>query len=264
MEPMERLFDTTAGGFPLPDEMEWLYGGSFGFDRPTLFANFVESINGVVAMRGVRSPFTLIRGDSEADKFVMGLLRTCADAVLIGAGTFRATPGRWTAEAIYPQRAGEFAELRRRLGKPPHPRMVVLTASGDLQPGALHPEDLILTTAAGAHRLAENAIHSEIEELSESHKIDVNVAIAYLRSHGYEQVLCEAGPETTGQLVAHDLIDELFVTLAPALIGYAESELIGLLGGFSWESPERHPAELISVRLAGAHLFLRYRLGHQG
>ena len=245
----------------MPQEIERLYGGAFGFEQPTVFANFVESINGVVAMHKVRSPFKLIRGDSEADKFVMGLLRASADAVVIGAGTFRATPGRWTAEAIYPKLAGEFAELRRGLGKPEQPQMVVLTSSGDLQPGALHPHDLIITTSAGVHRLAEKGITSEVCELSESHKIDVNVAVAYLRSRGYEQVLCEAGPDITGQLVAHDLIDELFITLAPALIGFAESELIGLLGGFSWESPERHPAELLSVRRDGGHLFLRYRLG---
>ena len=260
MEPMKLLFDTDNGDFPLPEQIQRLYGGRFGFAGPTLYANFVESINGVVAMRGVRSPFKLIRGASEADRFVMGLLRACADSVLIGAGTFRATPGRWTAEAIYPPLAEEFAELRRRLGKRPHPQMVVLTASGELQPGPLHAGDLILTTSAGAHKLTEHGIQCEIEELSESHKIDVDVAVAYLRSLGYEHILCEAGPETTGQLVAHGLIDELFVTLAPALIGFAESELIGLLGGFSWESPERHAAELMSVRRELGHLFLRYRL----
>lgn len=260
MEPMERLFDLSDGHFPLPEELERLYAGSFGFSGPTLYANFVESINGVVAMRGVRSPFKLIRGNSEADRFVMGLLRACADAVLIGAGTFRATPGRWTAEAIYPPQGEEFAELRRRLDKPPHPQMVVLSASCDLQPGPLHAEDLILTTAAGAHRAKESGIEATVQELSDSHKIDVDVAIAHLRSKGHDHILCEAGPETTGQLVAHDLLDELFVTLAPALIGFAESELIGLLGGFSWPSPERHPAELLSARRDGGHLFLRYRL----
>ena len=260
MEPMELLFDRSSAHYPLPAEVERLYGGPFGFPGPALFANFVESINGVVAMRGVRSPFTLIRGDNEADKFVMGLLRACADAVMIGAGTFRATPGRWTAEAIYPKLSEEFAELRRRLNKPSQPQMVVLTASGDLQRGPLHPQDLILTTAAGAHRLAETGIESRVKVLSESHKIDLEAAVAYLRSEGFEQILCEAGPETTGQLVAHDLIDELFVTLSPALIGYAESELIGLLGGFSWEAPERHPAKLTGVRRDGGHLFLRYRL----
>ncbi|MGQ0678168.1 MAG: dihydrofolate reductase family protein [Actinomycetota bacterium] len=257
---MEVLLNEQGLEYDLPPEIRRLYGGSFGFDGPVVLANFVESVNGVVAIRGVRSPFRLIRGDNEADRFVMGLLRACADAVLIGAGTFRATPGRWTAEAIYPKLAGDFAELRRRLGKPDHPQLVLLTSSGDLQPGALHPEDLIITTAAGANTVAERAIECRVEVLSETHKVDLNVALAFLRTGGFGQILCEAGPETTGQLVAKKLIDELFVTLSPALIGFAESELIGLLGGFSWEAPERHPAELRSVRRDGGHLFLRYRL----
>lgn len=261
MEPMESLFDQSTAHFPMPAELERLYGGSFGFSGPSIFANFVESINGVVAMRGVRSPFKLIRGESEADKFVMGLLRASADAVVIGAGTFRATPGRWTPEAIYPTLAKEFAELRQSLNKAPQPQMVVVTASGDLQPGPLHPQDLILTTAAGASRLAESPIECTVKVLSDGHKVDLSDAVAHLRSEGFEQILCEAGPEMMGQLVAGNLVDELFVTLSPALIGYAESELVGLLGGYSWDSPERHAASLTGVRRDGGHLFLRYRLG---
>lgn len=257
---MELLFDESTAHSRLPDELRRLYGGHFGFDGPTVFANFVESINGVVAMRGVRSPFKLIRGASDADKFVMGLLRACADAVVIGAGTFRATPGRWTPEAIYPKLAAEFAELRQSLGKSPQPQMVVVTASGDLQPAPLHPQDLILTTAAGAHRIAESEIDCRVVQLSDSHKIDLDAALGYLRSEGWDQILCEAGPEMMGQLVAKNLVDELFVTLSPALIGYAESEMIGMLGGYSWDSPERHPATLTGVRRNGGHLFLRYSL----
>jgi len=46
----------------------------------------------------------------------MGLLRACADAVLLGVGTLRATPGhQWTPEHIYPDRAESFAELRNDL-----------------------------------------------------------------------------------------------------------------------------------------------------
>lgn len=261
MDPIELLYDLHPGSHPLPRELERLYGGPFGFSGPTVFANFVESINGVVAMRGVRSPFRLIRGENEADRFVMGLLRACADAVVIGAGTFRATPGRWTPQAIYPGLAAEFAELRRSLGKPDQPRMVVVTASGDLQPAPLHPQDLIITTSAGAQRLALLGIECRIEVLAQGHKVDLGDALSHLRSQGFDQILCEAGPEMMGQLVASNLVDELFVTLAPALIGYGESELIGMLGGYSWESPERHPAALTGVRRDASHLFLRYRLG---
>ena len=43
-----------------------------------------------------------ISGHDPADRFVMGLLRACADVVLIGAGTLRATPGHlWTPGHVW-------------------------------------------------------------------------------------------------------------------------------------------------------------------
>jgi hypothetical protein len=54
---------------------------------------------------------------SEADRFVMGLLRAFAGAVVIEAGTFRPDPHhRWTPGHVYPPAAGAFACLRRDLG----------------------------------------------------------------------------------------------------------------------------------------------------
>ena len=48
----------------------------------------------------------LISEHSDADRFVMGLLRACADAVLVGAGTMRGSLGTlWTAEQAYPPAA---------------------------------------------------------------------------------------------------------------------------------------------------------------
>ena len=89
----------------------------------------------------------------------MGLLRAAADAVVIGAGTLRASsPDHvWTAEYIYPPLADAYRELRAALGKPEPPLNVVVTGSGDLdldrrlfRSGAV--PSLIVTTAAGARR----------------------------------------------------------------------------------------------------------------
>jgi hypothetical protein len=83
LQPLEALFEVPGlPGFDLPDELAAICGGTVGFPEPRLYANFVASVDGVVALR-----------------FVMGLLRACADAVLIGAGTLRGSPRtRWTAE----------------------------------------------------------------------------------------------------------------------------------------------------------------------
>jgi hypothetical protein len=60
-----------------------------------------------------------ISGGDEPDRFIMGLLRASADAVMIGAGTFHlAAGGLWHPETVCPQAAESFAELRRMLGLP--------------------------------------------------------------------------------------------------------------------------------------------------
>jgi riboflavin biosynthesis pyrimidine reductase len=61
-----------------------------------------------------------------------------------------------------------------------------------------------------------------------------------------------------GSLVAADLVDEIFLTLAPQVIGRAGDRL-GLVEGVGLAPGEARWHELASVKRAGEHLFLRYR-----
>src|SRR2546429_802902 len=137
----------------MPAELEKIYG-RLGFADRVVYSNFVESLDGVVTLGDKPSAGSAISGRNEADRFLMGLLRACADAVLLGAGTLRATPGHhWTPEHIFPDMTTSFAELRSTLGRKPSPRLVLVTASG--QVAASHPAVVdgatILTTEAGAN-----------------------------------------------------------------------------------------------------------------
>jgi hypothetical protein len=86
------------------------HGGDLGFTLPC--AKFVTSLDGVVAP-GPEYPFSgsAISGGDDADRFVLGQLRACSDAVLIGAGTLRSTP----AEMISARRRRSHLFLRYRL-----------------------------------------------------------------------------------------------------------------------------------------------------
>jgi hypothetical protein len=53
-----------------------------GFPELRLYAGFVPSIDGIVALEQRESSGTVISGGSHADRFVMGLLRACAEAVV--------------------------------------------------------------------------------------------------------------------------------------------------------------------------------------
>jgi hypothetical protein len=70
--------------FELPATLERIYGG-FGLARPVVYADFVSSIDGIVALPGVPRSSALISGGDAADRFVVGLLRAGANAVVVGA-----------------------------------------------------------------------------------------------------------------------------------------------------------------------------------
>ena len=263
MEPLEVLFE--VAGLPtveLPQALVELYGGSIGFREPCLYSNFVCTIDGVVAIPAVPRSNALIADGSDGDRFVMGLLRALADAVLIGAGTLASSPtGTWLPEKVYPPAREAFAELRRRLGRRERPEIAILTGHGSITPE--HPllasGAVVLTSNAGAVRLdGKLPGASTIVTLGEETIIDPQLAFDALLTRGHRTILCEAGPHTHGALLASGLVDELFLTISPLLAGdrghmsrYGLAEAADLM-------PPRVRGKLLSVRRHGGHVFLRY------
>jgi riboflavin biosynthesis pyrimidine reductase len=267
MTRLEALYEAPGlRGFDLPPELQVAYGGDLGFETPRLVANFVSTIDGVVAIPELSRSNKLISDGSEGDRFLMGLLRACADAVVVGSGTLRASPhGLWTGERAYPPGAEAFDELRRRLGRPARPERVVLTGSGSVPPS--HPVfadgALIFTTDAGAERLdGRLPSAATIVSLGDGGTVDVRAAIAALRARGHSLILSEAGPHAFASLVAARVVDELFLTVAPLLAGRrAPGGRLGLVEGFEALPDESVAGRLLSVRRDDGHIFLRYELG---
>jgi riboflavin biosynthesis pyrimidine reductase len=261
---LELLYEESGlPAFDLPDELAAAYGGPLGFASPCLYTNFVSTVDGVVAVPSLPASNTLIADASEADRFVLGLLRACCDVLVIGAGTLAAAPRSvWTPAQAYPPAAEAFALLRERQGRPPAPALAVLSGSGGVDPG--HPAfaagALVLTTDGGAERLAGSLEGRAVVALGE--RLDPAAAVAALRARGLPLVLSEGGPHTIAPFLVAGLVDELFLTVSPLLAGrvpgdprLALVEGADLLGG----GPLR--GRLTSVRQAGDHLFLRYALG---
>jgi riboflavin biosynthesis pyrimidine reductase len=256
-------------GGRLPDALAERYGGPLAIrlrtDRPTVVANFVASLDGVVSYATPEAAGGgEISGFFEPDRFVMGLLRSLADVVLIGAGTLRAAPHeRWTPAAVHPPSAPEQAALRRALGLAPEPITAVVTASGDLDlghPGLADPKVpvIVLTTDAGAIGLAGAPEHVRV--LAVGRDLAAGGALQALASLGFRLVLCEGGPHLLGQLIAAHLVDELFLTIAPQLVGRSPSApRLGLLEGVAFDVAGAPWLHLADLRLAGDHLFTRYR-----
>lgn len=236
----------------LPERLRDLYGGPFGLPEQVVYANFVETIDGIVALPEVERSNALVADESEADKFVMGLLRATADCVLIGSGTLLASPrGMWRPGGVYPKLADDFAQLGE-------PAVAVVSSGASLDPN--HPvlqRAVLLTTTRGAEQFA--GVLPDVVAVSDGDWVDMRAAVAVLRERGHGRILSEAGPTVFGSLLADGLVDVLFLTVSPVLAGrLGVGSTLGLVEGVALLPQARLGGRLVSVRRAESHLFLRY------
>jgi len=160
-------------------------------DRPWLRTNFVSTVDG--AAYDVNGVTASLGGD--ADQEVFQLLRKLADVVMVGAGTARIEKYRASSKPL--------ALVSRRLDIPERvigPSLIVITTTDA-------PSDRVdALRAAGAEVMA----YGEIE-------IDWSAVLDDFDARGWRHILCEGGPTLHGDLVSHDLVDEVCLTIAPTL-----------------------------------------------
>ena len=282
MEPIRTLVDLQGAspGPLLSDELRVLYGGDLRFpassgERPYVVGNFVSTLDGVIsfAIPGQSGGGT-ISGSDDADSFVMGLLRASVDAVVVAAGTVHeVSPNHlWIAECIYPNAKDLYAGYRQgALRKAAHPLLVIVSGSGrlDLGRAIFHTPGtrvLIVTTESGKHQLASIGVDAldstEVAVLDDAGGlIDPRAILALLHAEfGARIVLHEGGATLFGQFMAHGLVDEVFLTLAPQIAGRAtQRPRPALVAGVEF-LPETAPwFKLVSAKQRGSHLYLRYR-----
>jgi riboflavin biosynthesis pyrimidine reductase len=264
LTPLEVLLeDADLQVVDLPPELERLYGGGFGLGGACVYANFVATVDGVVAIPSIPRSNDLVAAGSRADHFLMALLRAFADVVLVGAGTLGASPqGTWRPEKVFPRAAAELAELRRRLGRAEAPLVAIVTGRGSIDPGhpVLETGALVLTSDEGAARLAGRLPSaSEIVVLGAGPELDLGLGVQELRARGHAFVLSEAGPHTFGGLLSAGAVDELFLTVSPLLVGDAgPGSRFRLVESADLLPPTR--GRLRSARRHDHHLFLRYEV----
>jgi riboflavin biosynthesis pyrimidine reductase len=271
-EPMRDAVDRRGG--LLPPALATRFPGELCIDlradRPTVLANFVTSLDGVVALgpHETGAGGAEISGFSESDRFMMAVLRCLADVVVVGAGTLRA--GRrhvWTAAHLQPALADAFAAWRGELWLTPQPTTIVVTASGNLDvthaglnaPGV---PVIVATTRAGADHLAMLPLSSNVrvEVAGHGERVPAGALLEIVRGAGARVALCEGGPHLFGELLRARLVDELFLTVAPQVAGRdAAVHRLGLVEGTSFGEGHGRWSSLASVRRAGDDLFLRYR-----
>ena len=273
LAPLESLFDAARGDdLPLPPDLSALYGPLRfpSWDgRPYVIGNFVTTLDGVASLSDPGLPGGgPISGSNPHDRMVMGLLRSVADAVIVGAGTLRSVPRHlWTAEFIFPALAGSYRALRAASGKSDPPLTVIVTARGGIDPElpvfrSGEVRTLVVTTPDGARSIRGRGLSRTvgIEEVKNADGFGAREILSAIgRVRPGKIFLVEGGPQLMGDFFAGKCLDELFLTLAPQVAGRdGTAERPGFVAGKRF-APERPLwGTLSGAKRGGDHLFLRY------
>lgn len=221
-------------------------------NRPFVYINMAMTADGKITSALREEPaFTSAR-----DKQTMDRLRAEADAVLVGAGTLRADD---PALAV---RDAEMQAHRRALGKPDGLVNVLVTKSAAIDPasrffGAAEKSDRIVATVtdAPADRVARLSAVAEVWAVGAG-SVDLRELLARLAARGIGRLLVEGGGELNWGFVRDDLFDELYVTVAPALLGGRDAPTLCEGEGLRMAGLRR--LRLVSAEVVDDEIFCRY------
>lgn len=223
-------------------------------DRPHVSVNMAISVDGRISTRE-REQITL---GTRHDRHLMDVLRARSDAVIVGAGTVR--------HDGYPVLVRDPEVRRRRVarGRPPHPVNVVLSRALDLPMARpiFRRDDvrrIIFTT-----RAAPEAKRRRFERIAEvvvlrTKGISPRTVLRDLHGRGMTRVLMEGGGELHFAFARQHVVDEIYVTVTPRLIG---GDAPSLLDGRGFLKEDHLELDLLSTRRVGDELFLHYRVDY--
>lgn len=160
-------------------------------------------------------PFT-----TKHDQDLMLELRAEFDAVMSGAGTV-------VGEVTLGTGGEKWKGKRRKLGLKEEHIRVIVSGSGALDPAAhiftsKRPTSpiIILTTERAGQRLPALQKAADAVHVSKGKDLDFQQALAWLRQEwGVKRLLCEGGGAINGGLFNAGVVNELYLTIAPVILG---------------------------------------------
>lgn len=212
-------------------------------ERPYVVVNMVATVDGQGRLDGDTSQL----GD-ETDQQLFAALREQVDCVMAGVRT--------VAIENYKAPAGKEETRERRVAKglEPRPLFATATRTGKLPldaPLFQDPDARVVVFSTAAPDISSAAAEVVVVATEEPREM-----LGHLRhEYGIRSVLLEGGPHINTPFFAAELVDELYLTLAPTLVGATTP--FPIIAG---DLPRPQRLHLIGALLANEHLYLRYRV----
>lgn len=196
------------------------------------------------------------RFTSEMDKAHLEAQIAKVDAVIFGANTLRAYG---TSLAI---RDPMLLAERETEGKPSQPIHIVCSGSGELSPDlTFFRQPLprwLLTTSTGAALWHDFAGFERILDLDPTG--NWSAFLQELTDRGIQKLAILGGGQLIASFAEQRLIDELWLTVCPILLGGATAATP--MGGTGFLQQEGIQLDLLEYGAIASELFLHYRVTH--
>lgn len=179
------------------------------------------------------------------------------DAVIFGAGTLRAYGTTLTVS--HP----DLLQHRQYNGKPPQPVHIVISHSGNLNPGLRFfqqpVERWLVSTATGAKFWQSRPEFKRILVFETSTGIvDLHAVLQNLTTLGIAQLGILGGGKLVANFIELNLIDEIWLTICPLILGGKNTPTPVDGSGFLAKLAPR--LQLMEVRTQDQEVFLHYSL----
>jgi 2,5-diamino-6-(ribosylamino)-4(3H)-pyrimidinone 5'-phosphate reductase len=247
-----RIFPEPAASLPADEVYAFLDLPPGDPGRPYTVINAVGTLDGRGAVGGKSTPV-----GSEVDHRLMRNIRANVDAVLVGAGTLRSEDLTLSVDE-------PLAKSRRERGLKEQPIPIILSGSGNI------PSDRRIFRASNGNPVmifvGSSTSREDLERLSDIATIRTStltdspepdeILKTLADEFGVRRLLVEGGPTVNHSFLKARFVDELFLTLAPKIVGGDSRFVVE-----GKEIPQDGSSTcLISVHLSDSEIYLRYRL----
>lgn len=227
---------------------------------PFVFSNFAMTADGKIAF----ADRTFIPFGSERDREHMMELRATADAVMAGARTIE------TGGVTLGTGGKKFERLRQSRGLSKYHLRVIVSGNGSIPPEAeifkhhFSPIIILVSGAVPEKRMRQLRTVAEDVKRFGQREIDLAAAARWLRNQwGVERLLCEGGGALHASLIRAGLLNEMHVTICPALFGGRTAPTIAD-GSDNIKLAEAATFRLESVKRVADELFVVLKAAKSG
>jgi 5-amino-6-(5-phosphoribosylamino)uracil reductase len=244
---VDRLWPSPAFDLDLGDAMAGFEPPAARDGRPSVAVNMVTSVDGRAQLAGTAEGL-----GSRTDRALMRLYRASFDAVLSGAGTLRQTD-------VWLRVGDDLAARRLAEGRSPQPIGVVVAGHDPVPTDAkwFDGDERRILFVGSENPMTDAPNGTELVRAPDP-RPTAGWILGELAARGVSSVLVEGGPRFNAALAAERLIDELYWTIGPHLIG---SDALPMVAAFAEDDAEPWRGQLTSVMRHEDELLLRYRFG---